>query len=54
MEVKINIPDNCELVKEGNTYIVKEKQKTFPKSWEEFCENYRIKKVNGIYLLVVL
>ena len=40
MEVKINIPDNCELVKERNTYIIKEKQKPLPKSWEEFCETY--------------
>lgn len=39
MEVKIQIPDNCELIKDGNTYIVKEK-KNRPRSWEEFCENY--------------
>lgn len=39
MEVKIQIPDNCELIKDGNTYIVKEK-KNKPRSWEEFCENY--------------
>ena len=44
MEVKINIPDNCELVQEGNTYIVKEKQKPLPRSWEEFCKNYPIEK----------
>ena len=24
-EVKIQIPDNCELIKDGDTYIVKEK-----------------------------
>lgn len=39
MEVKIQIPDNCELIKDGNTYIVKEK-KNKPRSWEEFCKNY--------------
>ena len=37
-EVKIQIPNNCELIKDGNTYIVKEKKQTPPKSWEEFCE----------------
>lgn len=41
MEVKIEIPDNCELVKEGNTYIVKEKDPR-PKTWEDFCRNYPI------------
>lgn len=40
MEVKIQIPDNCELIKNGDTYIVKEKKQTPPRSWEEFCENY--------------
>ena len=44
MEVKIQIPDNCELIKDGNTYIVKEKRQNPPKSWEEFCERYPIKK----------
>ena len=40
MEIKINIPDNCELIKNGDTYIVKEKKDNKPRSWEEFCENY--------------
>lgn len=40
MEVKIQIPDDCELIKDGDTYIVKEKKRTPPRSWEEFCENY--------------
>lgn len=40
--VTIIIPDNCELVKEGNTYVIKEKD-TKPKSWEEFCEKFSIK-----------
>lgn len=40
MEVKIQIPDNCELIKDGDTYIVKEKKQEPPRSWEEFCENY--------------
>lgn len=39
MEVKIQIPDNCELIKDGDTYIVKEKN-IKPRSWEEFCKNY--------------
>lgn len=39
-EVKIQIPDNCVLIKDGNTYIVKEKKQIPPKSWEEFCERY--------------
>ena len=43
MEVKIQIPDNCELIKNGDTYIVKEKDNK-PRSWEEFCKNYPIKK----------
>ena len=42
MEVKIQIPDNCELIKDGDTYIVKEKKQTPPRSWEEFCERYPI------------
>lgn len=44
MEVKIQIPDNCELIKNGDTYIVKEKTQTPPRSWEEFCKNYPISK----------
>lgn len=40
-DVTITIPDNCEIVKEGNTYVIKEKG-TKPKSWEEFCKNNRI------------
>lgn len=37
-EVKIQIPDNCELIKNGDTYIVKKKKQEPPRSWEEFCE----------------
>lgn len=44
MEVKIQIPDNCELIKDGDTYIVKEKKNDKPRIWEEFCEKYPIKK----------
>lgn len=43
-EVKIQIPDDCEFVKDGNTYIVREKKQTPPRSWREFCERYPIKK----------
>ena len=43
-EVKIQIPDNCELIKDGDTYIVKEKKQAPPRSWKEFCERYPVKK----------
>lgn len=43
MEVKIQIPDNCELIKNGDTYIVREKKQKPPKSWEEFCDSYSVK-----------
>lgn len=39
-EVKIQIPDNCELVKDGDSYVVREKKQNPPRSWEEFCEKY--------------
>lgn len=39
-EIKISIPDNCELIKDGDTYIVKKKKQAPPKSWKEFCERY--------------
>lgn len=42
MEVKIQIPDNCELIKNGDTYVVKEKKNDKPRSWEEFCKKYPI------------
>ena len=42
-EVKIQIPDNCELIKDGDTYIVREKKQGPPRSWEEFCEKYPTK-----------
>ena len=44
MEVKIQIPDNCELIKDGDTYIVKEKKNDKPRTWEEFCKNYPLRK----------
>lgn len=43
-EVKIQIPDNRELIKDGDTYVVKEKKQGPPRSWEEFCEKCPIKK----------
>ena len=43
-EVKIQIPDNCELIKDGNTYIVKEKKQKPPRSWEEFRKRYPVTK----------
>ena len=39
-EVKIQIPDNCELVKDGDSYVVREKMQNPPRSWKEFCEKY--------------
>lgn len=39
MEVKIEIPDNCELIKEGDSYIVRERPSK-PKSWEKFRKNF--------------
>lgn len=48
MEVKIQIPDNCELIKDGDTYIVKEKNPGPPKSWEEFCSRYPLHE-NEVY-----
>lgn len=38
-EVKIQIPDNCELVKDG-VATIQEKNQNPPRSWEEFCERY--------------
>lgn len=51
MEIKINIPDNCELIKNGDTYIVKEKKDNKPRSWEEFCERYPVKRGES-YIMV--
>lgn len=39
-EIKIQIPNSCELIKDGDTYIVKEKKQAPPRSWREFCKNY--------------
>ena len=39
-EIKITIPDNYVLIKDGDTYIVKEKKQKHPRSWREFCKNY--------------
>ena len=50
-EVKIQIPDNCELIKDGDTYIVREKKQTSPRSWEEFCERYPVRKGES-YIMV--
>lgn len=49
-EIKIQIPDNCELVKNGDTYVVREKEEkdSKPKSWEEFCEKYPVH--DGAYI----
>lgn len=47
-EVKIQIPDNCELVKDGGNYVVREKKQNPPRSWEEFCERYPLHE-NEVY-----
>lgn len=39
-DIKITIPDNCELIKKGDSYIVKKKSLQYPKTWENFCKNY--------------
>lgn len=52
-EVKIQIPDNCELIKDGNTYIVKEKKQIPPKSWKKFCEKYPVKKGESCLMVSV-
>ena len=39
-KVKIQIPDNCELIKDGDTYVVREKKQGPPRSWEEFCRTH--------------
>ena len=51
MEVKIQIPDNCELIKDGDTYIVKEKKQEPPRSWKEFCERYPVQ--DGEYFITL-
>lgn len=43
-DITLTIPDNCELIKDGNTYIVREKKQEPPRSWEEFCKNYPLKR----------
>lgn len=42
-ELKIDIPEGYEIDKENSTFekIVFKKKHTYPKSWEEFCENCR-------------
>lgn len=42
-DITITIPDNCELIKEGNSYVIKKKDSR-PKSWKEFCENFLLGK----------
>ena len=37
-EITIQIPNNCELVKEGDVYKIKEL--SYPKTWEEYCNMY--------------
>lgn len=43
---QIVLPEGYELVKEGDKYLIKEKEKKQipPKSWKEFCERYPIQK----------
>lgn len=42
-EVKIIIPDNCELIKEGDKYVVREKKNGPPRTWREFCDRYPLR-----------
>lgn len=52
---EIEIPDNCDFIIENNKIIIKEKkekkEKVIPKTWEEFCENYPVRKEEA-YILV--
>lgn len=43
VKIQIQIPDNCELVKDGDSYVVREMKQNPPRSWEEFCAKYLIK-----------
>ena len=47
-KVKIQIPDNCELIKDGDTYIVTEKKQGPPRSWGEFCKKYPVKSTEAV------
>lgn len=47
-EMKIQIPDNCELVKDGDSYVIRKIKQNPPRSWEEFCERYPIGE-NEVY-----
>lgn len=40
MKVTIELPDDCMLVKKGDTYVVKKINDVFPTSWSEFCRLY--------------
>lgn len=42
MEVKIQIPNNCELIKDGDTYIVRKKKQIPPRNWNDFCGRYPV------------
>ena len=43
-ELKIDIPEGYEIDKKNSTFekIVFKKKHTYPKSWEEFCENNKM------------
>lgn len=44
-EVKINIPEGYTIDKENSTFeCIKFKKNKFPRTWEEFCNNYPIKE----------
>lgn len=47
---QIVLPEGYELVKEGDKYLIKEKERkqTPPRSWEEFCKRYPITKNEAI------
>lgn len=47
MEIKIKIPDNYELIKDGDTFIVQEKPQ-FPKSQKETPVKIEGRKVGNI------
>lgn len=51
MKVEVEIPDNCEIIKEDNIFKIVEKKEevNLPMSWEEYCKNIPIQQ-NEYYI----
>lgn len=53
MEITISIPDNYELIQDGDFYLFKKKYESVPnqpKSWKEYCKNYPVDKQNEFFI----